>query len=87
LEKQQQAAEAWIEEARAKLHQAGKRLQEERSRVLVAENQLPALETRARLAEAQAEEYEKTLAHIEDAIRTEILRQEPRVSGRRNAAA
>jgi chromosome segregation ATPase len=87
LELQQREAEACIIEVRAKLQQAGEALQEERARVLAAENQLPELELRARLAEARAEEYQKTLARIEDTIRTEILRQRPSVSNRSNAAA
>lgn len=42
---------------------------------------------RAKSAEARAEECEKTIARIEDAIRIEILKQKPAASTPSNAAA
>jgi chromosome segregation ATPase len=87
LETQQLAAEAGINDARVKLHEAAEAVKRERARVVAAENKLPELEMRARLAEARAEECQKTIASIEDAIRTEILRRGSSVSVRSNAAA
>jgi DNA repair exonuclease SbcCD ATPase subunit len=86
LEAQQRAVEACLNGAREKLHEAAEALKRERARVAAAENQLPELEMRARTAEARAEECEKTLAGIEDAIRIEILKQRPPASYPSNAA-
>lgn len=86
LEAKQQAAEACIDEANMRLQEAEEALKAERSRVKVAEDQLPRLEMRARAAEARATECENALARIEDAIRTQILRQ-GRPAAHRSAAA
>jgi chromosome segregation ATPase len=75
LEVQQRAAETCIQQAHLKLQEAGEALKRERARVQTAENRLPQLEMRARSAEARAQECENALARIEDAIRTQILRQ------------
>lgn len=75
LEAQQRAAETCIQQAHIKLQEAGEALKRERARVQAAENRLPQLEMRARSAEARAQECEHALARIEDAIRSQILRQ------------
>jgi septal ring factor EnvC (AmiA/AmiB activator) len=87
LEKQQLEAEARINEVRSQLQVAGEALDRERARVAEAELQLGALEVRARSAETRAEECEKTLARIEDAVRTEILGQRPPDASRLRAVA
>jgi chromosome segregation ATPase len=75
LEAQQGAAETCIQQAHLKLQEAGEALKRERARVQAAETRLPELEMRARNAEARAQECESALSRIEDAIRTQILRQ------------
>jgi hypothetical protein len=75
LEAQQRASEACIQQANLDLQEAGEALKRERARVQAAENRLAQLEMRARSAEARAQECENALSRIEDAIRTQILRQ------------
>jgi chromosome segregation ATPase len=87
LEAQHRAAEACLNGAHDKLQEAVEALKRERARAAAAEDQLPKLEMRARSAEARAEEYEKTIASIEDAIRIEILKQSPSASNPSSAAA
>jgi chromosome segregation ATPase len=87
LEAKQQAAEAYIDEANLRLQGAEEALKTERSRVQAAENQLPRLEMRARAAEARAIECENALSRIEEAIRTQLLRQGRQAANRQAAAA
>lgn len=82
LEARQTAAETCIQQAHLKLQEAGEALKRERARVQAAENRLPQLEMRARSAEARAQECEIALSRIEDAIRTQILRQGPPASNK-----
>ncbi len=87
LETKQRAAETCIDEANVRLQEADEALKIERSRVKAAEDQLPRLEMRARAAEARAIECENALSRIEDAIRTQLLRQGRPAANRPAAAA
>jgi len=87
LEVKQQAAETCIQQAHLKLQEAGEALKRERARVQAAENRLPQLEMRARSAEARAQECERALSRIEDAIRTQILGQEAPAAARSTVVA
>jgi chromosome segregation ATPase len=87
LEAQQRAAQTCIKQAHLQLQEAGEALKRERARVQAAENRLPQLEMRARSAEARAQECENALNRIEDAIRTQILRQGPAASNKSTVAA
>lgn len=87
LEKQQREGEAHLNDARAKLQRAGEVLENERARMVAAENRMAELEKRAKSAEERAEECNKTVARIEDAIRTEISRHASPAPSRLNAAA
>lgn len=87
LEADRRADEACINEARAKIQEAGEALRLERLRVEAAETQLCQLELRARSAEARADESENALARIEVAIRSQILGQRRSTSNKSTAAA
>ena len=86
LEAERRAADACISEARARIEDAEEALRLERSRVKAAEDQLGQLESRARAAELRADESENALTRIEDAIRTQLLRQ-GRAGSKKSAAA
>jgi chromosome segregation ATPase len=87
LEAKQRATDAAIQKAYLMLQEAGETLKKERARVEVAENKLPQLEMRARSAEARAQECENALSRIEDAIRSQILRQGSSVFNKSPAVA
>jgi hypothetical protein len=54
---------------------AARVLNAERSRLRAAEDQFRRLEARASAAEARARESENMVARVEEAIRTQLLRQ------------
>lgn len=86
LMEMQAGAEAYINELKIKLEEAGEALARERARVEAVENRLPQLEMRARMGWARAEVCENALAQIEDAIRSKILKEESSPRKRANAA-
>jgi chromosome segregation ATPase len=73
LEEKQVAAEAVMSEAALKMQSLSEDLNQERARAQAAENRIPELEMRSRMAEARAEECEDALSRIEDAIRSKLL--------------
>lgn len=86
LKGMQIAAEAYIKELKAKLAEVQEALVSERARAQADESRMLQLETRARMAEARAEECEGALSQIVDAIRAKILRQQSLAGKRANAA-
>ena len=85
LRDDQAAAQTRIAQLHDELQELREALKRERTRVEAAENRLPGLEMRARTAEARAKDFETTLSHIEEAIRTKLLRGGP--SAHHRAAA
>jgi len=75
LETERRTAERFLKEAAEKIRAIEEDLKLERTRVAAAETQLHHIELRASEAEALAKESETALARIEEAIRTQLLRQ------------
>jgi len=63
------------QEVRNKLQEAVRALEKAERRVAAAEARASAAEARAKRAEAQANETERAVARIEEAIRTQLLRE------------
>ncbi len=75
VEAERRAVEAGMNEANMRLQELEKTLKRTETRIAAAEAQLSAAELQASAAESRAIKAEKTLIRIEDAIRSQLLRQ------------